>query len=146
MVEPWEEDVPPAQARAQALDNDWEGASCLLPGRPDPCLVVILGASGDLTQRKLIPALYNLHRHGGLPETFGIVGAARTEWSDQEFREHLRPATPEAAGGDPGGWETFAQRLFYQPLVYDEPHSYHELAKRVDRLDRNGELGSASAG
>ncbi len=136
MPEPWDDDAPQTQARAEALEEDWAGGSCLLPGRPDPCLVVILGASGDLTQRKLIPALYNLHLHGGLPETFGILGAARTEWSDQEFRAHLRQAVLEADGGDSGPWETFAQRLFYQPLVYDDLHSYHELAKRLDKLDR----------
>ena len=136
MAEPWDEDAPQAQAQAQALDNDWTGGSCLLPGRPDPCLVVILGASGDLTQRKLIPALYNLHLHGGLPESFGIVGAARTEWSDQEFREHLRQAVLESAGGDPGAWEAFAARVFYQPLNYDESGSYQELGQRLDDLER----------
>ena len=57
--------------------------------RPDPCILVIFGASGDLTSKKLMPALYALAVRGLLPEKFGIVGAARTEETDDEFRERM---------------------------------------------------------
>ena len=53
--------------------------------RPGPCRLVILGASGDLAKRKLIPALYNLHKRGLLPEKFGVVGFARSEMGDDEL-------------------------------------------------------------
>src|ERR671919_2845283 len=57
---------------------------------PEPCTMVICGATGDLTERKLGPALYNLLLGGFLPPEFTVVGFARRKWSDEEFREHLR--------------------------------------------------------
>ncbi|MFZ5586073.1 MAG: glucose-6-phosphate dehydrogenase [Thermodesulfobacteriota bacterium] len=126
----------PATVQGQALDADWAGASCLLPGALEPCLLVIVGASGDLTGRKLIPALYNLFLHGGLPEPGAIVGAARTEWDDDAFRGQMRAAVAEKGGLDMARWDQFAARLYYQPLTYDDPHSYHQLAQRLDKLDR----------
>jgi hypothetical protein len=59
-------------------------------GAMDPCTLVIIGASGDLTQRKLLPALFDLYLNRGLPEPFLIVGSARTKMSDEEFRSHTR--------------------------------------------------------
>jgi glucose-6-phosphate 1-dehydrogenase len=63
--------------------------------RPEPCAMVIFGASGDLTKRKLFPALYSLAYRGLLPENFGVVGAARSELSDDEFRERMKAAVQE---------------------------------------------------
>src|SRR5579884_758360 len=83
-----------------------EGLS--LRRRPDPCILVIFGASGDLTQKKLIPALYALAVRGLLPERFGIVGAARTEESDDEFRERMKEAVKEHAR-DPFDEETWSK-------------------------------------
>jgi glucose-6-phosphate 1-dehydrogenase len=62
---------------------------------PDPCAMVIFGASGDLTKRKLFPALYSLALRHLLPEHFGIVGVSRTEESDDEFREGMKRAVQE---------------------------------------------------
>ena len=56
---------------------------------PDPCILVIFGASGDLTQRKLFPALYSLAFRRLLPERFAVVGTARTEETDDDFRERM---------------------------------------------------------
>src|SRR5205814_8840473 len=65
--------------------------------RPEPCVIVIFGASGDLTSRKLMPALYALAFRGLLPEHFAVVGAARTEESDDEFRERMKEAVQQHA-------------------------------------------------
>lgn len=100
---------------------------------PQSCALVIFGASGDLTGRKLIPALYNLYASGGLPERFVILGAARTEMTDHSFREKMHRAV-EKAGHGLECWDDFSRRLFYQPIVYDQPGSYDDLGQRLDRL------------
>src|SRR5215469_14029019 len=76
--------------------------------RPDPCILVIFGASGDLTSKKLMPALYALAVRRLLPEKFGIVGAARTEESDDDFRERMKQAVKDHAR-DPFSEETWAE-------------------------------------
>ena len=63
--------------------------------KPHACVVVIFGASGDLTQRKLIPALYNLALEKRLPERFAVVGYARSDMTDNAFREKMRDAVKE---------------------------------------------------
>src|SRR3954454_15456187 len=65
--------------------------------RPDPCILVIFGASGDLTAKKLMPALYSLALRRLLPENFAIIGAARSEESDDEFRERMKDAVQQHA-------------------------------------------------
>src|SRR5215213_8384763 len=74
--------------------------------------IVIFGATGDLTARKLVPSLYRLDRKGRLPGDVRVVGVARTRLSDDGFRERLRPHVREFTGGDPaeGGWQGFARR------------------------------------
>ena len=111
-----------------------EGGSCLLPPRPDPCLICIFGASGDLTSRKLLPSLYDLFLHHHLPEQTAILGTARTEMSDDQFRESMRQAAGKA-GLDLSDWDAFARRLHYQPLAYDDTESYRRLGRRIARLD-----------
>lgn len=80
-----------------------------------PTTIVIFGASGDLTQRKLVPALFNLYRKERLPANTRIVGYARRPYSDDEFRAHMREGVDQFAGGsiDNATWNTFAQRLHY---------------------------------
>src|SRR5947209_8063147 len=81
----------------------------------DPLTVVIFGASGDLTARKLIPALYHLSAKGRLPADARVVGVARSPWSDEQFREHLVAGTKAAAGTawDEAAWRRFAARVHY---------------------------------
>ena len=82
---------------------------------PDPCAFVIFGASGDLTRRKLLPALYSLAYRRLLPEHFAVVGVARTEESDDEFRARMEEAVREHAR-DPlrdDVWETLAEGMRY---------------------------------
>jgi glucose-6-phosphate 1-dehydrogenase len=105
-------------------------------GAMDPCTLVIIGASGDLTQRKLLPALFDLYLNRGLPEPFLIVGSARTRWSDEEFRSHTRSVL---RGGEKNETEkagAFASLLCYCPIEYDDPSSFERLAGRLRELDK----------
>ncbi len=103
--------------------------------------IVIFGASGDLTQRKLVPALYELHRKGRLPADTRIVGFSRTPMSDDRWREHLAEATERFLGSrfDRQAWQAFAPMLFYQP---GDLACWEDLDRLASRLD---ELGAASA-
>jgi glucose-6-phosphate 1-dehydrogenase len=104
---------------------------------PDPCAIVIFGASGDLTRRMLLPALYNLSVDAQLPPQCAIVGFARTEWSDDEFREHARASVSEFSRRriDPAAWERFCQSLFYVPGDYDQAPSHVRLTERLEVLE-----------
>src|SRR5512136_2535134 len=100
-------------ARAQAATL----RSAPAPGAvPPPCLLVIFGASGDLTRRKLVPALYGLFRENLLPGAFAVLGVSRTSYTDDAFRGLLRNSLAErsASGLDTSSWDAFAKRLFYQ--------------------------------
>src|ERR1700678_2316466 len=66
---------------------------------PDPCIVVIFGASGDLTKRKLLPALYHLEQAGNLPENFAVVGAARRRW-EETFAADMKDGIVSGGGVD----------------------------------------------
>ena len=111
------------------------------PGSLPPCTLVIFGASGDLTARKLIPAFYSMHLSNNLPEPFTIVGSSRTNLTNEEFREKVRQATIEDAGMDSGGWDEFAAKLVYQPVVYDSPETFTELADFLEKIDQEKGTG-----
>ena len=84
-----------------------------MPARKDPadCLIVIFGASGDLTKRKLIPAVYDLFVEGRAPRNFGILGISRSEYTDDSFRDEVHDF--DAEGYDEGKWNDFAPRVHY---------------------------------
>ena len=105
---------------------------------PEPCSIVIFGASGDLTRRMLLPALYNLSADGQIPDHCAIVGFARTEWTDQDFREHTRQAVEEFSRRptDPSAWRTFADSLFYVPGDYSSAESHDRLKERLEELEQ----------
>ena len=88
----------------------------------DPCVMVIFGATGDLTKRKLFPALYNLARDGHLPENFAIVGVGRQEMLSDEFRDQIMENLKEFAGPDPDeekiAW--FCDRTYYTGGDFDD--------------------------
>ncbi|MFO7461858.1 MAG: hypothetical protein R6X07_14675, partial [Desulfatiglandales bacterium] len=109
---------------------------CVLEGTLEPCALVIIGASGDLTARKLVPSLFNLYRNKGLPKPFLIVGCGRTKMTDEAFRESTKDALVQNSRIDQGRWEAFAEGLYYCPIQYDEPSSYAELAERIQGLDK----------
>src|SRR6185436_17352070 len=91
-----------------------------------PCIMVIFGASGDLTKRKLIPALYNLKHSNCLSDNFAVVGVARVEMSDDEFRRRLREDMNQFATDeiDDEEWQWLAQRLFYMSGDFDDDQTY----------------------
>jgi glucose-6-phosphate 1-dehydrogenase len=103
-----------------------------------PCAMVIFGASGDLTRRKLVPALYNLAHEGLLPESFTAVGFARRPWSDGAFRDEMSRGVAEfsrLAPLDRKLWERFGSRLEYVTGEFDDPAAYTRLSDRLKTLD-----------
>jgi glucose-6-phosphate 1-dehydrogenase len=117
-----------------ASDSSTEACETVRP--KDPCSIVIFGASGDLTARKLVPALYNLYRSDGLPKPFTIVGCSRTPLSDDEFRGKLREALAGEARLDLTRWDDFAAGLSYRPVAYESVPSFATLAESLRTLDR----------
>jgi glucose-6-phosphate 1-dehydrogenase len=107
----------------------------------EPCAIVILGASGDLTARKLLPSLFNLYLNNGLPNPFLIVGCGRTRIGNDEFRERMKKALSESASWDQKKWKDFVGLLFYQPIDYDDSSAYANLAEVLRELDRKYEIG-----
>lgn len=111
--------------------------------RPHACVLVIFGASGDLTKRKLIPALYNLALERRLPERFAVVGYARTEMTDEEFRKSMRGAVKEFSRSglnDEAVWQQFANTLFYVAGGYDDNGGYRKLEDIVHGFDRGSRM------
>lgn len=110
---------------------------------PDPCNIVIFGATGDLTQRKLLPTLAHLIHDHPLPEKFCIVAFARRPLSDEQWRamalESINTYMPEDDRLDDNAQKSFAQRLFYCPANFDDPDGYTRLAELLDKLDREQE-------
>src|SRR5690349_24615353 len=86
------------------------------PPADDSCTLVIFGASGDLTRRKLLPALWSMFQSRVLPEPFAVVGVSRSEMTNEQFRARMREAISDFARVQPPStrvWERFAQALFY---------------------------------
>jgi len=106
---------------------------------PQPCAIVIFGATGDLTHRKLTPALYNLAADGELPAGVEIVGFARRPKSDDEFRRNLEEATRKFSRQPVRDeiWKTFAQSISYHQSEFDDESGYKSLAERLDEIDKN---------
>jgi glucose-6-phosphate 1-dehydrogenase len=104
---------------------------------PQPCNVVIFGASGDLTFRKLIPALYNIAADGDLPAALSVVGFARREKTDEGFRKELEEAARKHSrqGVNDELWASFGNRIFYHRSEFGDLEGYKSLAARLDQLD-----------
>ena len=111
--------------------------SCLPERAPEPCQIVIIGASGDLTARKIIPALFDLYIVGTLPISFSIIGCARTKMSDSRFRESMREAVLRIDPHEKNRWPDFAEHLHYRNLEYDSVSSFKGLSDSLDAFDRN---------
>jgi len=105
---------------------------------PQPSTFVIFGAAGDLSRRKLLPALYNLAVEGLLPASFAILGVAREELDDDTYRafahqgvEHFSRRRP-----DPARWQDFARILFYLSGSFEEPKVFTALKHRLEKIER----------
>ncbi|MBL9150508.1 MAG: glucose-6-phosphate dehydrogenase [Phycisphaerae bacterium] len=102
---------------------------------PDPCLLVIFGASGDLTSRKLIPAMYEMAKAGTLAKETRIVGVSRSPKTDEQWRTELEPWVKQHAKGfDPSIWASFAQRIHYFAGDAVKPDCYPALRDRLDSM------------
>ena len=101
----------------------------------DPCTIVIFGASGDLTARKLIPALYHLFKEQQMPATFRVVGFARREKTDASWRTELRTALDQFSRTKPVDekvWAAFAENIFYCQGDLTEDAAYAKLGKQLE--------------
>ncbi len=111
--------------------------SLRLEHTPEPCTMVIFGASGDLTKRKLMPALYKLSRRRLLPANFSVLGISRTAMSDDQFRARMREAIEEfSEPPDQDSWDEFARGLFYQGASTAEAETFNQLQPLLEQIDR----------
>ena len=127
--------------KSKVPDLDFPPEACLIEGILEPCTIVIFGASGDLTARKLVPALYNLYLNDVLPNPFLVVGCARTKWTRHDFQARMEEAIKEAGNMDTSKWPAFAASLYYQSLDYDSLPSFVELADLLRDLDKKHSTG-----
>jgi glucose-6-phosphate 1-dehydrogenase len=104
---------------------------------PEPCVLVVFGASGDLTRRKIFPALYALALRRLLPESFAVLGAARSSWSDEEFRNHMEEAVREFGRDEfrQDVWDRLARATSYHPLEFHDDAAEDELLRCLTRVD-----------
>jgi glucose-6-phosphate 1-dehydrogenase len=112
--------------------------SATTPHAGPPCVMVIFGAAGDLTKRKLIPALYNLKHSNLLSDNFAIIGVARAEINDQEFRQRLSDDMREFATEEvePKVWQWLAERLYYLSGDFNDGQTYQRLKQLLEQVDK----------
>src|SRR4029077_14529785 len=116
----------------------------ILPRTPDPAAMVIFGASGDLTARKLMPALYNLALNRYLPSGFSVIGVADTAITEDEFRARVEQAVQKFSRSQPvdrAVWQSLAEGISYVPMPFADERCAPGWAAELERLDR--ERGSA---
>ena len=112
------------------------------PGaKAPPLALVVFGASGDLTARKILPALASLADHGVLADGFTVIGVARTEWTDEEFRRPRGRATPERRAQ----WKELVERFRYIAGEYGHPDTFDQLKTILDEADRDDRDRRATA-
>ena len=101
-----------------------------------PQCLVIFGASGDLTHRKLVPALFELYKQRRLPSEFALLGCARRPWSNEIFRQKMAEALGETINENHLAWDQFAAGLFYEPVDLQKPEDLIKLSHRLEEIDR----------
>jgi glucose-6-phosphate 1-dehydrogenase len=126
----------PAPPAGREAENPLR-AGLRVGGASQPLVFVIFGATGDLAQRKLLPALYNNAMRGLLPAQFAMLGLGRTELDDEEFRSFARDAVAKHSRTqlDDRAWEGFAQLLHYESGSFDDDGSFERLSDRLERID-----------
>jgi glucose-6-phosphate 1-dehydrogenase len=107
-----------------------------------PTTLVIFGASGDLAKRKLMPAIYNLAHEGALPERFNLIGCARSEWSDDEFRDVAKDAIQKFSRRKPDETvlDSLLSRVRYVPGTFDDPSLFAKVADIAEQEDEEAGL------
>lgn len=109
-----------------------------------PCVMVIFGASGDLTQRKLIPALYHLERDGLLSESFAVIGMSREPMTHEAFRNRLSDRIQGFLGSEKLNtevWSRLVNKLYYHPGAGQDPKAYEGLKTLYDEVSRSHKTG-----
>ncbi len=106
---------------------------------PDPASIVIFGAGGDLTWRKLVPALYNLYLDGYLPDDFAVVGLDRKEMGDEDFRKRMKDGVDQFSRrgkAEADAWKAFADHLSFLSVDFAKMDTYDALEEQLDGLDK----------
>src|ERR1051325_7009770 len=103
---------------------------------PEPCVLVVFGATGDLTSRKILPPVYNLRRSGLLPAETTVLGFSRRPLSDDDFRKQMADscANFSRVKVEPGLWQDFAEGVFYQQGDFADRSAYKDLAERLEQI------------
>ncbi|MGD8472433.1 MAG: glucose-6-phosphate dehydrogenase [Desulfobacteraceae bacterium] len=128
-------------AAVNAPDLGIDAQDCLRPVPGDPCTIVILGATGDLTTRKLMPALFDLYLNEGLPDQFLIVGSGRIDIDRQEFSANVQKEVKNAGAYDEDRWPLFAEMLHYCRTDFEDPDTFKSLARLLRDLDEKFNTG-----
>src|SRR4051812_22968675 len=145
VAEPFDATLPsPSEVWSHPVEAWTQAEQALNPLRSSqvdrviaPAAMVIFGVSGDLTSRKLMPALYDLAVGQPLPEGFSVVGVSHRDWSDDDFREKMREAVTANARTPvtEESWEGFAKGLSYVQGDFSDPETYDRLGKRLKEID-----------
>src|SRR6202158_1852314 len=129
-----------AQATPAPLTQNVLRDGLVLSRTPAPAAMVIFGASGDLTARKLMPALYNLALNRYLPSGFSVIGVADTAISEDEFRSRVADAEQKFCRTHPADravWQSLAEAISFVRMPFDDDgDGYRRLAAELDRVDR----------
>jgi len=125
----------PLMATMTTQDHEIKVDSCEEKKRPDPCTIVILGASGDLTARKIVPSLFSLFIKGDLPEPCVILGCGRTNLNDHEFRGRMKGVCLSLNEVNGSEWERFSEFLYYRSIEYKDVKSHEKLAESIRELE-----------
>jgi glucose-6-phosphate 1-dehydrogenase len=113
------------------------------PKKPkDATIFTIFGASGDLTKRLLMPAIFNLFVHDALPDKFFILGLSNAEYNDDSFREYIKDQLKEFGTQefDEEKFEAFRNKIFYSKSDFDDPHCYQTLKEMIDKIDKENQI------
>jgi glucose-6-phosphate 1-dehydrogenase len=119
-------------------EPDWNPLRAYLPRRlaPEPCAMVLFGATGDLTHRKLAPALFRLAVEGQLPAECAILGYARRDWDDERFRAELHETLLREIGPTVDeSWPGFATHVAFSPGTFDDPAAFDRLKVKLEAID-----------
>ena len=133
---------PAPQTRSVRVRSTSQGGPAPQIRAEDPMTIVIFGASGDLAKRKLIPALYQLHEGGYLPDRYAVIGFSRTPMTDEEYREQMRAALSERVGDGKGvnPDHPLLQALHYHAGDADNPGSFKALRVKIEALEKERQL------
>lgn len=131
----------PLMASIRTQDQEHAFDAAIVNNRPDPCIIVIVGASGDLTARKIVPSLFSLYLNGELPDPFVILGCGRSSLSDNEFRDKMEEACLRSRSVNASEWRRFSEYLFYRSIEYGDLSSYRALSETIENLNKQYGIG-----